>query len=98
MNFTFMTKENTSIKVIDHCLKSAAKTYLKNILTYTEEQLVSSDFINSTYSSIYDSNMTLNNNLYNNNNLFNVFAWYDNEWGYANRVVDLIILMAKNRN
>ena len=97
MNFTFTVEKITSIEVIDNILKNATMTYLKDILTYTEERLVSSDFINNSYSSIYDSVTTLDNNL-NNNNLFNIFAWYDNEWGYANRVVDLIMLMIKNNN
>ncbi len=59
---------------------------LKGILGYTEEQLVSSDFIGSPLSAIYDRDASIELN----SNFHKVIAWYDNEWGYSNRVVDLI--------
>ena len=57
--------------------------------------LVSSDFIHDQRSSIYDSLATLQNNLKGEKRFFKVVSWYDNEWGYSNRVVDLVRLMAK---
>ena len=59
---------------------------LKGILGYTKEQVVSSDFIGSTLSAIYDEDASIELN----SNFHKVIAWYDNEWGYSNRVVDLI--------
>ncbi len=62
---------------------------LKGILGYTEEQVVSSDFIGSTFSSIYDKGASIELN----SNFHKVVAWYDNEWGYSKRVIDLIQYM-----
>jgi glyceraldehyde 3-phosphate dehydrogenase len=63
-------------------------------IRYTDEQVVSSDFIHSSSSSIYDSVTTLANNFRGNQDAFKIIAWYDNEWGYSNRVVDLLGYMA----
>ena len=64
--------------------------YLKDILGYTEEELVSTDFIHDNRSSIYDSLATMQNNLKGEKRFFKLVSWYDNEWGYSNRVVDLV--------
>ena len=90
VDLTFRTVKETSIEEIDAALKNASKTYLKNILGYTEEELVSTDFIHDDRSSIYDSLATLQNNLKGEKRFFKVISWYDNEWGYSNRVVDLV--------
>jgi len=90
VDLTFRTTKDTSIEEIDAALKNASKTYLKNILGYTEEELVSTDFIHDDRSSIYDSLATLQNNLKGEKRFFKVISWYDNEWGYSNRVVDLV--------
>jgi glyceraldehyde 3-phosphate dehydrogenase len=90
VDLTFRTVKDTSIEEIDAALKNASKTYLKNILGYTEEELVSTDFIHDDRSSIYDSLATLQNNLKGEKRFFKVISWYDNEWGYSNRVVDLV--------
>jgi glyceraldehyde 3-phosphate dehydrogenase len=82
--------KETSIEEIDAVLKTASKTYLKNILGVTEEELVSTDFIHDDRSSIYDSLATLQNNLKGEKRFFKIVSWYDNEWGYSNRVVDLV--------
>jgi glyceraldehyde 3-phosphate dehydrogenase len=82
--------KETSIQEIDAALKKASQTYLKNILGFTEEELVSTDFIHDDRSSIYDSLATLQNNLKGEKRFFKIVSWYDNEWGYSNRVVDLV--------
>ncbi len=95
VDLTFTTERDTSIEEIDSLLKKAADTYLKGILGVTNEELVSSDFIHDQRSSIYDSLATLQNNLKGEKRFFKVVSWYDNEWGYSNRVVDLVKYMAK---
>jgi glyceraldehyde 3-phosphate dehydrogenase len=94
VDLTFRTAKDTSIEEIDAKLKEASKTYLKDILGYTDEELVSTDFIHDSRSSIYDSLATLQNNLKGEKRFFKVVSWYDNEWGYSNRVVDLVRFMA----
>jgi glyceraldehyde 3-phosphate dehydrogenase len=90
VDLTIRTTKDTSIEEIDAALKNASKTYLKGILGVTDEELVSSDFIHDNRSSIYDSLATLQNNLKGEKRFFKVVSWYDNEWGYSNRVVDLV--------
>jgi glyceraldehyde 3-phosphate dehydrogenase len=94
VDLTFRTTKDTSIEEIDAKLKEASKTYLKDILGVTDEELVSTDFIHDNRSSIYDSLATLQNNLKGEKRFFKVVSWYDNEWGYSNRVVDLVRYMA----
>jgi len=94
VDLTFRSVKDTSIEEIDQLLKNASKSYLKGILGFTDEELVSSDFIHDKRSSIYDSLATLQNNLKGEKRFFKLVSWYDNEWGYSNRVVDLIRHMA----
>jgi glyceraldehyde 3-phosphate dehydrogenase len=89
IDLTFRTTRDTSIEEIDRLLRSASQTYLKGILGFTTEDLVSSDFIHDDRSSIYDAKATLENNLKGEKRFFKVVSWYDNEWGYSVRVVDL---------
>jgi glyceraldehyde 3-phosphate dehydrogenase len=95
VDLTFRTTKDTSIEEIDKALKKASETYLKGILGVTDEELVSSDFIHDARSSIYDSLATLQNNLKGEKRFFKVVSWYDNEWGYSCRTVDLLMKMAK---
>merc|ERR1712023_473913 len=95
VDLTFTAEKDTSIQEIDKLLKEASGTYLKGILSYTDEDLVSTDFIHNSHSSIYDSLATLQNNLPGEKRFFKIVSWYDNEWGYSNRVVDLLMHMAK---
>jgi len=95
VDLTFRSARDTSIKEIDKLLKAASNTYLKNILGVTDEEVVSTDFIHDARSSIYDSLATLQNNLKGEKRFFKVVSWYDNEWGYSNRMVDLLLHMAK---
>jgi glyceraldehyde 3-phosphate dehydrogenase len=94
VDLTFRSVRETSIEEIDGLMKRASETYLKGILEYAQEELVSTDFIHSSRSSIYDSLATLQNNLKGEKRFFKVVSWYDNEWGYSNRVVDLLKYMA----
>ncbi|MCL2641406.1 MAG: type I glyceraldehyde-3-phosphate dehydrogenase, partial [Phycisphaerales bacterium] len=98
VDLTFTTNKDTSIEAIDAELKKASETYLKDILGYCNEELVSTDFIHDARSSIYDSLATMQNNLKGEKRFFKVVSWYDNEWGYSNRVVDLVKFMAKKDN
>merc|ERR1719155_338049 len=94
VDLTFISEKDTSIKEIDEMLKAATKSYLKGVLSYTDEDLVSTDFIHNNHSSIYDSLATLQNNLPGEKRFFKIVSWYDNEWGYSNRVVDLLMHMS----
>ncbi len=93
VDLTFRSVKDTSIEEIDSLLKKAAGSYLKGILGIADEEVVSTDFIHDDRSSIYDSLATLQNNLKGEKRFFKVVSWYDNEWGYSNRVVDLLVYM-----
>ncbi|MDW7675316.1 MAG: type I glyceraldehyde-3-phosphate dehydrogenase [Bacillota bacterium] len=84
-------KNSTSVEEVNQALREAADGSLKGILEYTELPLVSKDFNGNPHSSIVDglSTMVMEGNM------IKVIAWYDNEWGYSNRVVDLAALMAE---
>ena len=97
VDLTFTAQKDTSIDEIDALLKKASETYLKNLLGYSNEELVSTDFIHDNRSSIYDSLATKQNNLPGEKRFFKVVSWYDNEWGYSNRVVDLLRYMASKK-
>merc|ERR1719191_2146090 len=90
VDLTFTAEKDTSIAEIDAMMKAASGSYLKGILGVTDEELVSQDFIHDTRSSIYDSLATTQNNLPGEKRFFKIVSWYDNEWGYSNRVVDLL--------
>jgi glyceraldehyde 3-phosphate dehydrogenase len=94
VDLTFRSQQETSIQAIDGLLKQASETYLKGILGYCDEEIVSTDLIHDDRSSIYDSLATLQNNLKGEKRFFKIVSWYDNEWGYSNRVIDLLRYMA----
>ncbi|HBF38201.1 MAG TPA: type I glyceraldehyde-3-phosphate dehydrogenase, partial [Firmicutes bacterium] len=96
VDLTFRATRDTSIEEIDSLMKKAADTYMKGILGVANEEVVSMDFVHDNRSSIYDSLATLQNNLKGEKRFFKVVSWYDNEWGYSNRVVDLLMYMAKH--
>lgn len=89
VDLTFKTETATSLKEINAAIKAASEGKLKGILGYTEDEVVSSDFIGDTLSSIYDAGSSIELN----SNFFKLVSWYDNEWGYSNRVVDLLRYM-----
>ena len=70
-------------------MKRASESYLKGILAYTEDEVVSSDFIHDASSSIYDAGSGIELN----NRFFKLVSWYDNAWGYSCRVADLLKFM-----
>ena len=92
VDLTFKTAKSTSYKEICQVMKAASEAGpLKGILGYTEDEVVSSDFITDSRSSIFDAGAGIELNP----NFFKVVAWYDNEWGYSCRVVDLMTAMAR---
>jgi glyceraldehyde 3-phosphate dehydrogenase len=86
VDLTVRTVKETSYKAICEAMKNASETYLKGILAYTTDEVASSDFIHDKSSSIFDagSGMELNSRF------FKLVSWYDNEWGYSNRCIDLL--------
>jgi glyceraldehyde 3-phosphate dehydrogenase len=90
VDLTFRPERDTSIMEIDALIKEASQGYLKGYLAYTNEELVSTDFIHDSHSSIYDSLATIQSNVEDDQQLFRLVSWYDNEWGFSNRIVDLV--------
>jgi glyceraldehyde 3-phosphate dehydrogenase len=86
-----LVKKNVSVEDINNVMKDAANKELKGILEYCEDPIVSSDIIGNEHSCIFDAGSTYVVD----GNLIKVVGWYDNEWGYSNRMVDLIELIAK---
>ncbi len=87
-DLTCTLSKPTSVEEINEKFKEASETYLKGILEYTEDPLVSIDIIGNTHSAVFDSGLTAV--LGEKNKLIKVVAWYDNEMGYANRMIELI--------
>jgi len=90
VDLTFRTARDTSLKEIHAAMKAASEGPMAGILGYTEEEVVSSDFISDPRSSIYDAMAGIELN----KRFFKVISWYDNEYGYASRCVDLIRMIA----
>jgi glyceraldehyde 3-phosphate dehydrogenase len=91
VDFTALLNKSVSVEEINAAMKSAAEGALKGILEYTEEPLVSVDLKGNPHSSIFSALETLVLG----GNFIKAVAWYDNEWGYSNRVVDLVKHMGK---
>jgi glyceraldehyde 3-phosphate dehydrogenase len=89
VDLTVKTEKATSYKEICAAMKKASETYLKGILMYTEDDVVSSDFVHDNHSSIFDGGSGIELN----DKFFKLVSWYDNEWGYSNRCVDLLKFM-----
>jgi len=90
-DFTCNLKKQPTVKEINEAFKRASEGSLKNILQYTEEPIVSVDILNNPYSCIFDSLLTSVVG-----GLVKVVGWYDNEYGYSNRLVDLLLLIEQN--
>ncbi len=86
VDLTVKTVKETSYAEICAAMKKASETYLKGILGYTGDEVVSSDFIHDAHSSIFDAGSGIELN----KNFFKLVSWYDNEWGYSCRTVDLV--------
>jgi glyceraldehyde 3-phosphate dehydrogenase len=87
-DFTAITRK-TTVAEINAAFKKAAEGALSGVLVYTEEPIVSSDIVGSPASCTFDSQMTMVQDIDENTSLVKIFGWYDNEWGYSNRLVDL---------
>ena len=84
-DFVALLNSDVTIEDINLVIKEASEKQLKGILEYSEEPLVSTDIVGNSHSSIFDSKLTFAKG-----NLIKVVSWYDNEWGYSNRIVELI--------
>jgi glyceraldehyde 3-phosphate dehydrogenase len=90
VDLTCKTVKETSLAEINAAMQKASESYLKGILGYTTDQVVSSDFIHDARSSIYDAGASIELN----KTFFKLVSWYDNEWGYSNRTVELVSMIA----
>ncbi len=90
VDLTFRTEKSTSLSAIHEVMQAAAEGPMKGVLCYTEDPVVSSDFIGDQHSSIYDATAGIELN----DRFFKIVSWYDNEAGYATRCVDMLELMA----
>ena len=92
-DFTMVLKKKTTVEELNKVLKAASETErLRPIIGYTDEELVSSDYIGNSHSAIVDSKLTQVVG----GNLVKIVAWYDNEWGYSNRLVELTTLVGRS--
>ena len=89
-DMVFELKKPATVEEINAAVKKAAEGPMKGILEYTEEPIVSSDIIANDHASIFDASLTLAHG-----NFVKLFSWYDNEWGYSQRVIDLAKLVAE---
>jgi glyceraldehyde 3-phosphate dehydrogenase len=85
------TEKEAPYEEIKQVIKEAADGPLKGIIAYTEDSVVSTDFIGNTASSTFDASAGIQLN----KNFVKLIAWYDNEWGYSKRVVDLLVYAAQ---
>jgi glyceraldehyde 3-phosphate dehydrogenase len=91
-DFTFLVKRETTAEAVNAAFRAAAAAELRGILEVSDEPLVSTDIVGNTHSAIVDASLT---NVID-GDLVKVIAWYDNEWGYANRLVELAALVGKD--
>jgi len=91
VDLTVRIQKSATYDEIKAVIKAASEGELKGILGYTEEELVSTDFIHDPRSSIFDAHAGISLNP----NFVKLIAWYDNEWGYSSRVVDLVLYVHK---
>jgi glyceraldehyde 3-phosphate dehydrogenase len=91
VDLTLRTEKSTSYEEICAAMKAASEGHLNGILEYTEDEVVSSDFIHCPASSIFDAGSGIGLS----DNFFKLISWYDNEWGYSNRCIDLVKKVVK---
>ena len=90
VDLTFRTEKATTLEAINAAMKAAAEGPMEGVLGYTEDEVVSSDFIGDPRSSIFDAKAGIGLN----DRFFKIVSWYDNEWGYSARCIDMIRLLA----
>jgi len=90
-DFTIEVKKPATVEAVNKLFKNAAKKELKGILEYMEDPVVSCDIISNPHSSIFDAALTKVMGKH----MVKVVSWYDNEWGYSCRMIDLLHVMAK---
>jgi len=90
VDLTVRLEKETSLKEIKKVIKKASENELKGILGYTEDQVVSQDFVSDSRTSIFDATASISLN----KNFFKLITWYDNEFGYSNKIVDLLVYAA----
>ena len=90
VDLTFRTEKSTSLQEVCAAMRKASQGSLAGVLGYTEEEVVSSDFIGEGHSSIFDAKAAIELN----DRFFKIVSWYDNEWGYASRCADMLRMMA----
>jgi glyceraldehyde 3-phosphate dehydrogenase len=91
VDLTFVAKKKTTVEEVNAAVKQAADTDLKGILEYSTEPLVSSDFNHNPASSVFDATITKVSD----GTLVKVYSWYDNEWGFSNRMLDVAVAFAE---
>lgn len=94
VDLTFRTEQSTTYEDICYAMAEASLGEMKGVLGYTNDPVVSTDFTGDSHSSIFDAGAGMELN----SNFFKVVAWYDNEWGYSNRAIDLILAMAEKES
>jgi glyceraldehyde 3-phosphate dehydrogenase len=91
VDLTVQLEKKATVERINAAMKQAAKTSLKGYLEYTEDPIVSVDVVGNPHSSVFDASATMATG----GNIFKVLSWYDNEFGYAGRMVDMLKLIGK---
>ncbi len=91
VDLTVITKKAASVASVNEAMKKAAEGRLQGILQYTEDPIVSQDVVGNPYSAVFDAPLTMVSGEHN----VKVLAWYDNEWGYSNRMVDALLLLGR---
>ncbi|KGN77501.1 glyceraldehyde-3-phosphate dehydrogenase [Porphyromonadaceae bacterium COT-184 OH4590] len=91
VDMTVVLEKSATMQEINAALKKASETYLKGILGYTEDAVVSTDFVGCSLTSIYDATAGISLD----GNFVKLVSWYDNEWGYSNKVVEMIKVISK---
>jgi glyceraldehyde 3-phosphate dehydrogenase len=92
-DFVALVERQATVNDVNEAFRSAADGSLKGLLEYCDDPLVSSDVVGSTASCLFDAGLTMVQG-----RLAKTFGWYDNEWGYSNRLADLVALVARSRS
>jgi glyceraldehyde 3-phosphate dehydrogenase len=91
IDVTVAVAKPASVPAVNEAMKSASAGRLKGILQYSEDPIVSSDIVGNPHSAIFDAPLTMVSG----DRLVKALAWYDNEWGFSNRMVDALLLLGR---